>query len=228
MLPISDPGATPGTATWYRTVWRWHFYAGLFCIPLVIWLALTGSVYLWRPQVEAWLDRPFDHLTATGPAAPVDAQVAAALRAVPGATLHRYVLPTAPDRAVRILVTRGGVDQRVFLHPRNAGRAGDRDGGTAAVPADLPPPRRTARRHGRQPAGGDRRLLGGGDDPDRPLPVVAARATRAGRNPLSAARRRRPAVLARPACDRRAMVVGVRAGVDPHRPGPGQRHGAAT
>ena len=29
--------------TLYRAVWRWHFYAGLFCVPFVIVLALTGS-----------------------------------------------------------------------------------------------------------------------------------------------------------------------------------------
>ena len=40
----------------YRTLWRWHFYAGLICIPFVIWLAVTGSVYLFRPQIEAWFD----------------------------------------------------------------------------------------------------------------------------------------------------------------------------
>ncbi|HLH33890.1 MAG TPA: hypothetical protein VKX41_04400 [Alloacidobacterium sp.] len=28
----------------YRTIWRWHFYAGLFCIPFVLWLATTGSI----------------------------------------------------------------------------------------------------------------------------------------------------------------------------------------
>ena len=26
----------------YRALWRWHFHAGLFCIPFVIVLALTG------------------------------------------------------------------------------------------------------------------------------------------------------------------------------------------
>jgi hypothetical protein len=32
--------------TWYNAVWRWHFYAGLFCIPFIIWLSLTGTIYL--------------------------------------------------------------------------------------------------------------------------------------------------------------------------------------
>lgn len=103
----------------YNAVWRWHFYAGLFCIPFVIWLALTGSLYLWKPQIEAWLDRPYTHLATTGPAASPDAQVAAALRAVPGSTLHKYVLPERSDEAVRILVTKGHQDRRVYVDPRS-------------------------------------------------------------------------------------------------------------
>jgi len=29
----------------YRLIWRWHFYAGLFCLPFIVILALSGSVY---------------------------------------------------------------------------------------------------------------------------------------------------------------------------------------
>ncbi|RZF66393.1 PepSY domain-containing protein [Sphingomonas populi] len=103
----------------YSAVWRWHFYAGLLCVPFVIWLALTGTVYLWKPQIEAWLDQPYTHLATTGPLASPDAQVAAALRAVPGATLHKYVLPQRDDAAVQILVTRDHADKRVYLNPRS-------------------------------------------------------------------------------------------------------------
>jgi uncharacterized iron-regulated membrane protein len=35
--------AAPG-ARWYNAVWRWHFYAGLFCMPFVLWLAATGTI----------------------------------------------------------------------------------------------------------------------------------------------------------------------------------------
>lgn len=108
----------PGTR-WYNAVWRWHFYAGLFCIPFVIWLALTGSIYLWRPQIEGWLDQRFDHLPISGPAAAPEAQVAAALKAVPGSSLRKYVMPEVPGEAVRILVARPGGDARVYVDPRS-------------------------------------------------------------------------------------------------------------
>ena len=103
---------------WYNAVWRWHFYAGLFCIPFVIWLACTGSIYLWKPQIEALIDRPHDRLAVTGPAARPAEQVAAAIAAVPGAMLHRYELPRSPASAVRVIVGKGGEETRVYVHPQ--------------------------------------------------------------------------------------------------------------
>ena len=49
-------------ARWYNAVWRWHFYAGAFCVPFVLWLALTGAVYTWRPQVEALTEARYDRI----------------------------------------------------------------------------------------------------------------------------------------------------------------------
>ena len=117
LSPRAGSPAQPRRSRWYGTVWRWHFYAGLFCIPFVVWLALTGSLYLWRPQVEALLDQPYDRLTTSAPAATAGAQLAAAIAAVPGATLRSYVLPDAPGQAVRVLLTAPDGDRRVYLDP---------------------------------------------------------------------------------------------------------------
>ena len=102
----------------YRTVWRWHFYAGLFCAPFVLWLSLTGSIYLFRPQIEAWLDRPYADVAGPGPRASAAAQAAAAVGAVPGSVLHRYQLPETPAAAVQVLVGVGARETRVYVHPR--------------------------------------------------------------------------------------------------------------
>lgn len=101
----------------YDAIWRWHFYAGLFCIPFVLWLACTGSLYLWKPQVEALLDRPYAHVAAgRAPARP--AQIAAAaVRAVPGSMLHHYQLPDTPDQAVQIIVGQQEGETRVYVDP---------------------------------------------------------------------------------------------------------------
>lgn len=104
----------------FRTVWRWHFYAGLFCIPFVWWLTLTGSIYLFKPQVEAWLDRPYTHLTAPSARIVPSAEVRAALAAEPGMVLDAYQLPRSPGDAAQILVGRGSDQTRVWIDPRTA------------------------------------------------------------------------------------------------------------
>lgn len=91
----------------HRTLWRWHFYAGLFCIPFVVVLALTGSVYLFKPQIEAALDRPYQGLTLAGPPQSPSAIAAAAVAAVPGSVLKDYQVPASPRDAVKVEVSRG-------------------------------------------------------------------------------------------------------------------------
>ena len=100
-----------------RTVWRWHFYAGLFCIPFVLWLATTGTIFLFKPQIERFLDRPYDHLSITQRST-VNAQVQAALAAVPGTTLDAYILPTSATSAAQVLVDKGAQQFRVYIHPQ--------------------------------------------------------------------------------------------------------------
>ncbi|WP_209121208.1 PepSY domain-containing protein [Alkalihalobacillus sp. BA299] len=39
----------------YKAIWRWHFYAGIFFAPLIIFLAITGGVYLFKPQIEDYM-----------------------------------------------------------------------------------------------------------------------------------------------------------------------------
>jgi uncharacterized iron-regulated membrane protein len=101
-----------------RTVWRWHFYAGLFCVPFILILALTGSIYLFKPQVEAWLDSPYDGNTIDGPLAAPSMLVAQAVEAVPGSRFQHFILPQSPGDAVRVIVRDAdGASIRVLLHP---------------------------------------------------------------------------------------------------------------
>lgn len=101
----------------YRAVWRWHFYAGIFCIPLVIWLACTGSIYLFKPQIERWLDRPYDHLSMSGQRETPERIATAAMDAIPDSSLHYYELPPSSDSAVRVIVGVETKEYRVYVHP---------------------------------------------------------------------------------------------------------------
>ena len=42
----------------YRSVWRWHFYTGLFVIPFLLILSLSGLLMLISKTVENWLTQP--------------------------------------------------------------------------------------------------------------------------------------------------------------------------
>ena len=102
----------------YRTVWRWHFYAALFCVPFVLYLSFTGTLFLFHPQMQQWLDRPYSHLSTAGPPATVNDQVKAALAAEPGTNLHAYQLPLTPTSPAEILVGKGLNEYRVYVNPR--------------------------------------------------------------------------------------------------------------
>lgn len=120
LKPISTTDAAVADKSWpdYRAVWRWHFYAGLFCTPFVVILSITGAIYLFKPQIEAFSERAYDNLTIDGPTATAADQVSAALQAVPNATLDAYELPMGPNRAGRVIVRSGSEAIRVYVHPQ--------------------------------------------------------------------------------------------------------------
>jgi len=39
IAPTRDAAAS---SKLYRAIWRWHFYAGLFVVPFLMMLAITG------------------------------------------------------------------------------------------------------------------------------------------------------------------------------------------
>lgn len=103
----------------YRTIWRWHFYAGLFVIPLILILSVTGAIYLFKPQVERWEERAWQGLPEQGAVSP-DAQRAAALKAFPGARFHSYRLSEVHGDAAMIHLALDGKRQMrdVFVSPQ--------------------------------------------------------------------------------------------------------------
>ncbi|MGE4242851.1 PepSY-associated TM helix domain-containing protein [Ramlibacter sp.] len=108
--PIAD-------SSLYRRVWRWHFYAGLVCLPFLALMAATGAVYLFKDEIEA---RVYAHLrtasTAASPALDAETLIGRALQARAGQPV-RYIAPPEPGRSaeVGILTSEGIVG--VYLDP---------------------------------------------------------------------------------------------------------------
>jgi uncharacterized iron-regulated membrane protein len=115
-MNASASGALRPSSSAYRLLWRWHFYAGLFCLPFVLWLACTGLIYLFKPQIEPLLEQRYAQVAAA-PAQPASAQVAAALAAVPGTMLNAYQLPASSTAAAQVLLGQGSEIVRVYVDP---------------------------------------------------------------------------------------------------------------
>lgn len=114
---IRPDAAKPATPL-YRVIWRWHFYAGLFVLPFVLVLSLTGAVYLFKPQTDRWEERAWRGLSTESAVTP-DRQLAAVLAAYPGGRFIHYRLPErAGDAAMLLLGFADGRQREVFVSPQ--------------------------------------------------------------------------------------------------------------
>lgn len=103
----------------YRMFWRWHFYAGLFCIPFIIILSITGPIYLFKPQIEAAIDAKYDHLRFASAPQSAETMVKAAVAAVPRSQFKAMEVRPDLHDAARVILLKGDEKIRVYVHPKN-------------------------------------------------------------------------------------------------------------
>lgn len=113
-------------------VWRWHFYAGLFTLPFLFVLAVTGAVYLYRADLEDMVYRDLVFVQgsalAGGLPASLDAQSELALAELPGLALKTVrPAPTADRTSAFVFDTGDGAQKTVFVDPVAGRVAGVRD-----------------------------------------------------------------------------------------------------
>jgi uncharacterized iron-regulated membrane protein len=113
----AQPATTAGQ---YRTLWRWHFYAGLFVMPWLMVLAITGTLYVFQPQIEPWLYH--DRMVVAAQTSPrLDAQVlmeraAASLPA--GSQIRSVEVNRDPTRSAEFIFRLpNGERESVYVNP---------------------------------------------------------------------------------------------------------------
>lgn len=116
----------------YRAMWRWHFYAGLIVLPVLALMAVTGALYLYKPELEAWL-YPV-RIAAPPDARPLPpSRIIAAVQGS-GAPATQLLLPARSDESWR--VTSGTT--ATFINPYDGRVLGQmRDGGVMQTVRDL-------------------------------------------------------------------------------------------
>ncbi|MCJ8333482.1 MAG: PepSY domain-containing protein [Epibacterium sp.] len=114
----TDLRTKPTAQTFYFAVWRWHFYAGLYVIPFMIMLAVTGMMMMLLTQYQG-RDGEKIHIEQGTALLRVEAQMDAALAAQPG-TIVEWIGPKGDDLAtVFRIAPDGGGNRLVALNPYN-------------------------------------------------------------------------------------------------------------
>lgn len=114
----SDATKTP-FAHFYRVVWRWHFYAGLFVVPFMVLLSVTGIIYLFKPQLDRLMYRDLMYVTPQPKATAASEQLAAVRQAYPAAQINAFQLSAQPDRS-SVVTIRQEREQFVYVNPYTA------------------------------------------------------------------------------------------------------------
>lgn len=100
---MSQPVRT-GKSPLYLAVWRWHFYAGIFVLPLMLLLSLTGAVYLFKAEFEEWWYRDLLLVSPAPNRLPAERLVAIAKAANPEKSVMGYSPGASSGRSVRVLL----------------------------------------------------------------------------------------------------------------------------
>ena len=107
---------TSASARLYRAVWRWHFYSGLFVVPFLLMLALTGAfmmIYSNQSNELGWVS----DVAVKEQVLPVSAQARAAIAAVPEGKFGTYIAPEAVNRPAFFEIAKGEAYYAVAVDP---------------------------------------------------------------------------------------------------------------
>ena len=129
-MPLSD-ASMPQTAASgrYRAFWRWHFYAGLLVMPVLMLMALTGGLYLFKPEIEGALNRRLLSVPAATTSTAPQAWADAALKVAPGRLVQLVVPATSTASAKLVVETPTGTRQTIYVNPHDASVLGTVTGG---------------------------------------------------------------------------------------------------
>jgi uncharacterized iron-regulated membrane protein len=103
----------------YRRFWRWHFYAGLYVVPFLLMLAITGLVMVFFTGFQNRLGMNIP-VVPQAQTATVTAQAQAVLARLPGAQLKEYVAPKSATLPAWFSVKVDGHVEAVAVNPYTA------------------------------------------------------------------------------------------------------------
>ncbi|WP_342048502.1 PepSY-associated TM helix domain-containing protein [Bacillus sp. OTU530] len=101
----------------YQTVWRWHFYAGIIFAPFLFILAITGSIYLFKPQIEQVLYKDYYNVKVQEHTITASQQLAEVVKKYPDAQITKYRPGDSPSRSSEFGISLKGESLTIFVDP---------------------------------------------------------------------------------------------------------------
>lgn len=116
-INTEDAGNASAPSRFYLAAWRWHFYAGLFVIPFLMTLAVTGMTMMYVGYFDG-RDGENIHVPKVGEAPmPISDQAAAALASQPGSTLVEWLKGRSAESVSVFRINSDGVQSMVAVDP---------------------------------------------------------------------------------------------------------------
>jgi len=104
-------------ASLYKAVWRWHFYAGIIFAPFLLILAVTGSIYLFKPQIEQVLYKDYYEVTKQEDRMTPSEQINIVISEYPGANITSYLPGDSETRSSEVNINYQDESLTLFVNP---------------------------------------------------------------------------------------------------------------
>ncbi|MGB1239499.1 MAG: PepSY-associated TM helix domain-containing protein [Pseudomonadales bacterium] len=104
----------------YQMAWRWHCYTGLFVIPFMLMLSITGLVMLYDDQLQSLRYPQLKTISAGEQVLPASAQLAALKQRYPQAQVRKYIPAKHAQAASFFVVSMDGQKWHIALNPYSA------------------------------------------------------------------------------------------------------------
>ncbi|CAM3501326.1 PepSY-associated TM helix domain-containing protein [Parendozoicomonas haliclonae] len=106
----------------YVSVWRWHFFAGLYVIPFMLMLSITGLVMLAYPWIDAWqYGEKLTTVEQASTSTSLEQQASVVRAAYPDDRVAQYLPPINEHRSsIFKLAREGNSTLLVFVNPYSA------------------------------------------------------------------------------------------------------------
>lgn len=115
-INLSPTTVEPSANAFYRAVWRWHFYAGLYVIPFLLMLAITGLCILWFTTIAPeYGDRI--SVTPSANTLRLNEQSAIITKIHPEGKITQYIAPYSTSNPALFRVGLEGDDRMIAIDP---------------------------------------------------------------------------------------------------------------